>query len=140
MENKKEVLNDLFDYGYKIYQNEEYFKFSIDSILLAEIVKIKKNKYKVLDLCSGNAPVPMILDSKFGDQLDIKGIELQQEIYELGKKSIEYNNLNNIEFINDDVNNIDNYFKGSKFDVITCNPPYFETNPNNLKGLKVAES
>ena len=138
MENKKEVLNDLFDYGYKIYQNEEYFKFSIDSILLAEIVKIKKNKHKVLDLCSGNAPVPMILDSKFGDKLDIKCIELQQEIYELGKKSIEYNNLNNIEFINDDVNNIDNYFKGSKFDVITCNPPYFETNPNiNINDNKI---
>ena len=36
------VLNDLFDYDYKIYQNEDYFKFSIDSILLAEIVKKKK--------------------------------------------------------------------------------------------------
>ena len=48
MKNQKEVLNDLFDYDYKIYQNEEFFKFSIDSILLAEIVKIKKNKNKVV--------------------------------------------------------------------------------------------
>lgn len=137
MENKKEVLNDLFDYDYKIYQNEEFFKFSIDSILLAEIVRIKKNKNKVLDLCSGNCPVPLILDTKFNN-LEIKAIELQKEIYDLGKKSLEYNNVNNVQYINDDINNIDNYLKGYKADVITCNPPYFKTNPDiNINDNKV---
>ena len=127
MKNQKEVLNDLFDYDYKIYQNEEFFKFSIDSILLAEIVKIKKNKNKVLDLCSGNCPVPLILDTKFSN-LEIKAIELQKEIYDLGKKSLEYNNINNI----------DDYLKGYKADVVTCNPPYFKTNPDiNINDNKV---
>ena len=137
MKNQKEVLNDLFDYDYKIYQNEEFFKFSIDSILLAEIVRIKKNKNKVLDLCSGNCPVPLILDTKFPN-LEIKAIELQKEIYDLGKKSLEYNNINNVEYINDDINNIDKYLKGYKADVVTCNPPYFKTNPDiNINDNKV---
>ena len=42
----KSNLNDLYDYGYYIYQNDDYFKFSIDSVLLAEFVSVKKNKRK----------------------------------------------------------------------------------------------
>lgn len=125
----KIVLNDLFDYGYKIYQNEDYFKFSIDSILLAEIVKFKKNKKKLLDMCSGNCAVPMILNTKNKD-LDITAIELQKEIYELGEKSLKINNIENIHYINDDVKNISRYTNGEKYDYITCNPPYFQTNPD----------
>ena len=45
MQNK--ILNDLFDYAnLKIYQSKEGFKFSIDSILLAEYVKITKTTTK----------------------------------------------------------------------------------------------
>ena len=36
------VLNDLFDYDLKIYQDQDTFKFSLDSLLLAEYVDIKK--------------------------------------------------------------------------------------------------
>ncbi len=43
-------INDLFDYGYYIYQNDDYFKFSIDSVLLAEFVKIRKGSNKILKI------------------------------------------------------------------------------------------
>ena len=59
------VLNDLYDYeGMKIYQNEDNFKFSLDSILLAEFVDIKKDTNLIIDFCSGNAPVLLILSTK----------------------------------------------------------------------------
>ena len=36
------IKNDLFDYEpYKIYQDDQFFKFSLDSILLAEYVDKK---------------------------------------------------------------------------------------------------
>lgn len=129
---KSNDLNDLFDYGYSIYQNDDYFKFSIDSVLLAEFVSIKKGQTKVIDLCSGNAPVPMILHKKFGNKLDITGVELQEDVYNLGKKSLEYNNIFSVNFINDDVKNIVNNYKHDKFDIVTCNPPYFKVNETNL--------
>ena len=50
------VLNDLFDYGLKIYQDENKFKFSLDSLLLAEFTNIKKSDkmgkiiYKIKEL------------------------------------------------------------------------------------------
>ena len=44
-------LNDLYDYDMYIYQNSKYFKFSVDSVLLAEFVRVRKNDKNVLDLC-----------------------------------------------------------------------------------------
>ena len=132
------VKNDLFDYeNLSIIQDENYFKFSIDSILLAEYAHINKNDNKILDLCSGNLPVPFILNYKY--KKDINAIELQDEIYECGKESIKINNLEeNINYIHDNVKNIFNYFKEESMDVITCNPPYFKDslkNDNNVKSI-----
>ena len=62
--NKNIVLNDLFDYGLKIYQDLSCFKFSLDSILLSEYVKLTNKVNNILDLCSGNASVPLILSTK----------------------------------------------------------------------------
>lgn len=115
-------LNDLYDYDMYIYQNSKYFKFSVDSVLLAEFVRVRKNAKNVLDLCSGNAPIPLILSKKFGDRIKIDAYELQPEIYELGKMSIEKNNVTNINYYNDDIKNIDSK---NKYDIVTCNPPYF---------------
>jgi tRNA1(Val) A37 N6-methylase TrmN6 len=62
--------------------------------------------------------------------MDITAIELQDEIYDLGIKSLEVNNTTNIKYIKDDVKNISKYTNNTKFDYITCNPPYFQTNPD----------
>ena len=132
------VKNDLFDYeNLSIIQDENYFKYSIDSILLAEYAHINKNDNKILDLCSGNLPVPFILNYKY--KKNINAIELQDEIYECGKESIKINNLEeNINYIHDNVKNIFNYFEEESMDVITCNPPYFKDslkNDNNVKSI-----
>lgn len=125
-------LNDLFDYGYFIYQNDDYFKFSIDSVLLAEFISLKKGKNKIIDLCSGNAPVPMILNKKFGNEISITAVEIQEEIYELGLKSLDYNKIDNVRMINADVNYLSSVLKGEKFDIVSCNPPYFKVTNNEL--------
>ena len=127
---KMKTLNDLYDYGLKIYQDSNYFKFSLDSILLAEYVKAH-SKDKIIDLCTGNAPVPMILSTKYPNK--IVGIELQEKIYQNAVDSIKYNKLENqIEIIKDNVKNAKNYFPGNNFDIITCNPPYFRYNGKSL--------
>ena len=89
----KKILNDLYDYSsMKIYQYDEAFKFSLDSILLAELVQIHKNDRNILDLCTGNAVIPLILSTK--TSLSIVGIEYQKEIYELASLSVNYNQKN----------------------------------------------
>lgn len=123
------VLNDLFDYGLKIYQNSDYFKFSIDSILLAEFVKIAPN-YKVLDICTGNAPIPLILTTK-DKTLEIEGLEIQSDIYELATESVQYNDLTD----RITIHNIDakDFRSAKQYDVVTCNPPYFKVTTSSQK-------
>ncbi len=123
-------LNDLYDTGFKIYQSKDYFKFSLDSLLLANFVEFNFTDKLVLDLCTGNAPVPIILSEN--KKIKIYGFELQKEIFELAVKSIKVNQIDNVEIINDDVKNSLNYFPGNNFDIVTCNPPYFKYTKNSI--------
>ena len=120
----KVVKNDLYDYdGLKIYQYEDKFKFSLDSILLAEFVELKPSIKTIVDFCSGNAP--MILSTK--TRAKIYGFEIQKDIYELGKMSVSENNLDSqIEFINSNIKNVLDYLLPESVEVVTCNPPYFK--------------
>ncbi len=121
-----EVIHDLLNYkNLKIVQNTEWFNFSLDSVLLANFVTINKKTKKIIDFCTGNAPVPLILSTK--TTATIYGMELQNEIYDLAIKSIKLNSLDDkIKIINDDVKNAKNLFDTETFDIITCNPPYFK--------------
>ena len=125
------VLNDLYDYKNRyIYQDGEAFKFSLDSILLAEFASFKESNKRVLDLCTGNGAIPLIMSTYNHSQY--VGFEIQKEIYDLGVKSVDYNKLDNINLINDDVNNISKYYEKSYFDIITCNPPFFKKNDEKV--------
>ena len=124
------VKNDLFDYQNRyIYQDSDFFKFSVDSILLSEFA----NKYplngKILDICTGNAVIPLIL-SKYTSNT-IYCFEIQESVAKLAELSIKENKLSNqIKLINDDIKNIGKYYQKNHFNIITCNPPYFEYNGN----------
>ena len=57
-----EMLNDILGYkDLKIYQNDEFFAFSLDSIVLANYCTIRYRDKKIVDFCSGNAVVSMII-------------------------------------------------------------------------------
>lgn len=124
------VLNDLFDYDdLKIYQYDDKFKFSLDSILLAEFVEIKPNTRTIVDFCTGNAPVPLILSTKTDAR--IYGFELQEKIYKLAKMSVKENKLESrINIINANLKDSLEYILPESVDAVTCNPPYFKYDKN----------
>lgn len=121
-----QVLNDLVGYkNLSIYQDSDWFSFSLDSVLLPNFVTLNKNIKVVMDLCCGNAPIPLILTTK--TEAKIIGVELQKDVYDLAKKSVEYNKLNNrIELLNINIKELKNKYTSDSIDVITCNPPYFK--------------
>ena len=130
--NEEKVINDLVYFkNLKIVQNKNYFNFSLDSILLPNFAPITENTKLIMDLCTGNAPVPMVLTTKTNAK--IIGVELQKEIYELAKESIKINKLDNqIELLNENINNIPYIYDTDTFDLITCNPPYFKCNEKSI--------
>ncbi len=122
------VKNSLLNYkNAYIFQDTEYFKMSLDSLLLSKFVTINLRDKKILDLATGNAPIPMLLT--YRTKAKIYGVEIQKAMYNLGRISINENNMKDqISLINDDINNLVNVFEPDTFDIITCNPPYFKTN------------
>ena len=121
-----EVKNYLLGYeNLYIMQDTEMFNFSLDSVLLPNFVTLNKNIKQIMDIGCGNAPIPIILSTKTNAK--ITGIEIQEKSYNLAKKSIEINNLEErIDIINDDINNLYLNLESDTFDVITCNPPFFK--------------
>ena len=125
------VINDLIGYeNMKVVQNTEWFSFSLDSVLLPRFVTINKGVRNILDIGTGNAPIPLILSTR--TNANIYGIELQKDIFELAKESVNLNNLDNqIEIINEDINKVYEEYESDSFDVITCNPPFFKSLPTS---------
>ncbi len=134
-----EVINDLLNYnGLKIVQNTNWFSFSIDSVLLANFVKVN-NKQKIIDFCSGNAPIPLFLSTKISGK--IIGVELQKEVYDLALKSIKINKLEDrIEILNEDVRKLADMYETDTFDLITCNPPYFKVKTDSNTNFDTIKS
>ena len=131
------IKNDLFDYGMEIYQGDDCFKFSLDSILLAEFVEThKKNFSTIVDFCTGNAAVPLILSTK--TDAKIKGFEIQKNPFKLAYNSVRLNNKEDqIEVINDNLSNALEYILPETVDAVTCNPPYFKyTKGSNINDIE----
>ena len=126
------VKNRLLNFKDKIiYQNDDYFAFSLDSVLLANFVTLKLSDKKIVDFCSGNGPIPMLMS--FRTKARIFGVELQKEIFDMGYDSIKENGMDKqIEFINFDVMDIDKIIDVESVDVVTCNPPYFKYKDDSL--------
>ena len=120
--------------GYRdmyIVQDPSMFKFSLDSILLPNFVTINQTAKNILDIGTGNAPIPLILSRK--TKAHIIGVEVQKEVYDMALESVNINKLGDqIDIVNADIKD---YYKklDTKFDVITCNPPYFKVNENSNK-------
>ena len=122
------VLNDLlWDGELKIFQDTEKFKFSIDSILLANFVTLNKSINKILDIGTGNAPIPLMLTKRIDAKID--GVEIQKESFDLAEESIKYNNFDNqINLIYGDIKEIYKNMENNSYDVVVSNPPYFKSN------------
>lgn len=118
------VVNDLLGYkNLKILQDKEMFNFSLDSVLLPNFATINKNIKKILDIGTGNAPIPLILTKK--TKAHITAVEIQKDVANLAKETVKMNKLEKqITIINEDIKKID--FPPETFDLITCNPPYFK--------------
>ena len=123
-----EVINYLLGYeNLKIYQDTDMFNFSLDSVLLPNFVTINKKTKRILDIGTGNAVIPIILSTKTKALID--AVEIQKEVYLLGKKSIEYNKLEKqITIYNEDIKDFYKNIETDTYDVITCNPPFFKVN------------
>ncbi|MBU5313200.1 tRNA1(Val) (adenine(37)-N6)-methyltransferase [Tissierella carlieri] len=108
---------------FKIIQNKNKFSYGTDAIFLSHFAK---SKGKVVDLGTGTGIIPLRLYAK--DKVDIiYGVEIQEEVADMAKRSIELNNLEEkIIILNMDLKELPEKFGRNTIDTITTNPPYMK--------------
>ena len=118
------IREDIVSKNYKILQKIDHYSMSTDSFLLPYFANVpKSSKKKIIELCSGNGGISIILREK--SQAQIEMLEIQEDLVELSRRSIELNKLTGINVKNGDIKKIKDYYKPSSFDYVICNPPYF---------------
>lgn len=121
---ENERIDDLEYKGLKIIQNKDGFCFGIDSILLSDFASEIKKEGKVIDLGTGTGIIGIMLCAKT-ELSKMIGVEVQKEVYDMAKRSIKLNNLQDkFEIINDNIKNLENILEIGTFDAVVTNPPY----------------
>ena len=129
---ENERIDDLEINDFKIIQNNEGFCFGIDSVLLSDFAKNIKHNTTIMDLGTGTGIIPTLLCAKTKLKKVI-GVEIQEEVYEMARRSIELNNLKDrFEIINEDILNLNKKYEKNSFDVVITNPPYKKKNSGIL--------
>lgn len=117
-----ERIDDLMTNELKIIQSDDTFRFSMDAVLLAKFCTVPSRGH-ILDLCSGNGVIPLLLTTR--TKCAITGVELQEKLVNLARRSVLLNDLGaQITILQEDLK----LFKGEAarnyYDLITVNPPY----------------
>lgn len=107
----------------KIIQSNSGFRFSVDAVILSDFFKENiSKKGKLLDIGTGNGIIPLLLSEN--ELLEIFGVEIQEEVYNLAIRNLTLNSLENkVTVYNCDVKN---FPMGNSFDYIVSNPPYMK--------------
>lgn len=118
---------------YLIYQDDELFKYTTDSLLLTSLARPKGN---VCDIGSGSGIMSLRLADKNGVK-SITNLEINKHAHEVSVKSVEENNLKDkIKSFNMDISDVKKYFRNQEFDTVIMNPPYFAKSLKNYRKTK----
>ncbi len=138
------IREEILDNNIKVYQDDELYTFTSDSVLLSKFAVVKKGDI-VADFCAGSGVVGFNLLALNGSFIkSINFFEMQTPLFNLCQKSIEENGLSeNCIAINTRLQDIDKSYN-EKFSLIVCNPPYMkvghgENNQNEQKALCKSE-
>lgn len=109
-----------------IIQSPSVFAYSLDAVLLANFVYVPIKKGHILDLGTGNGVIPLLLSGR--SNALITGLEIQERLSDMARRSVEFNQLTDqIKIITGDLREVQKELPQSYFDVVTSNPPYFNT-------------
>ncbi|WP_203623762.1 MULTISPECIES: tRNA1(Val) (adenine(37)-N6)-methyltransferase [unclassified Lacticaseibacillus] len=133
-----ERIDVLQGVGIRIIQSPCVFAFSLDAVLLAGFAQVKRRS-RVVDLAAGNGAVGLFVARRTTNQVTL--IELQPRLADMAQRSVQLNDLRNVDVHQRDLKDAAQIVPKDSVDVVTCNPPYFKvtdqslTNPNDHLAL-----
>ena len=116
--NKDETLDLLSCCNLSILQKKKGYRYSLDSYLLGAFVDEAPGT-EVIEIGSGSGVVSILLSAVKG--LHVTGIEIQEDLAEMSKRSIEHSGLSDkVRITCCDIKD----YSGPKVDAVVTNPPY----------------
>lgn len=126
-----ERVDDLQRNGYHIIQKRNGFCFGMDAVLLAGFARVNPGE-RAIDLGTGTGIIPILLEARYEGEHYI-GLEIQEEVAEMARRSVRLNGLEDkVDIALGDIKEASVRFGRAQFDVVTSNPPYM----NDAHGLK----
>ena len=136
-----DITADRFYNGrLKIAQDLGGYRFSIDAILLAHLIKPRQGDRRVIDFGTGCGIVPLLLVYRHAN-LEIYGVELQPALADLARQNVKANGFEDrIRIIENDLQTVNPEALGFSADLVESNPPYRQAdsgriNPNEQRAL-----
>ncbi len=118
-----ETLDALFDGKLKLLQSRRGYRFSLDSLLLAHFVTLKRQE-SVIDLGTGNGVIALLL-ARLHEDAKITGVEVQPAMAERAERNVRLNQMENqVRICRGDVREVESTALAASFDAAVCNPPF----------------
>lgn len=111
---------------FTINQNKKVFRVGTDAVLLGSLV-IVENKNKILEIGCGTGIISLMLAQR-NLEANILAIDIDENAVEISD-----NNFKNAPFserLHVELADFNQFKNENLFDLIVCNPPYFEINPS----------
>jgi tRNA1(Val) A37 N6-methylase TrmN6 len=108
--------------GCPIWQDADYFKFTLDAVLLAAFAPAG-DRPRIIELGAGTGAVSLLLAARC--RAEITGLDNNERMIELFTRSIADNGLTGrVRAVPGDVKVVRQLFKAESFDLVVANPPY----------------
>lgn len=119
-------IDNLFDGRLACMQPKQGYRYSVDSLLLADFSSVLDNDI-ILDLGCGCGIVGLIMLFKQKECIKkMIGMELQPELVELAKRNGELNGFGQkYSVVEGDLRTIKDFFPAESFSRVVCNPPFY---------------
>jgi tRNA1Val (adenine37-N6)-methyltransferase len=139
LQREGETVDELLGGRIKIFQKEKGYRFSLDVLLIVHFARLKRGD-RIVDLGTGSGVIAIIMAMR-RESGKVIGVDIQEELVDMAKRSVQLNNLREkVDIRLGDVRNIESLLDENSFDVSIFNPPYRKLksgriNPDNQKSI-----
>lgn len=132
------IINESIFYGYKFFIDENVLSPRRDTEIMIDAVhdiKNTKDKFNILDLCTGSGVILITLLLEFINSFGT-GIDISKEAISVSKKNADINNVSDrCNFFENDILTGINFDENDKYDIVVSNPPYIKS-----KDIKILDN
>lgn len=126
-----ETVDEFFRGRLRVLQKKKGYRFSVDSLLLANFVTLRKGD-RVVDLGTGSGIIALVLALRF-PEATITEVEIQEDLADMAGRSVALNGLKDqVRVCSGDVRKIRGLFAPQLFDAAVFNPPYRRLNSGRI--------